>query len=272
MVMFVCSGFWSGCSLLGWAVGKSIDQHNPNVITRAKFPSSKLGRWDVRQMRPGTTISLSLRDGSSVEGKFVALSNLPEESYRMAYDQALADLSPSYPLPESGATVTVEEMNGQRHRVRFYGVALDTTAEQMPSGLALDERMLDLQGLYLVLLNAGSGTRVAMRLSNLKGIFAEDGSPLLDGLLLRGLVLDGSLPLYTAVILRVDERTVPIGLDRIDSVALTGSEGRAMMGATLAGAAIDTTLTVVILVAIVQGAALAGASAMAGLPGQFLDK
>ncbi len=245
IVMFVCASFLMGCSVFGYAVGNSIDQSNSYEARRANLALSKLDRWDVHKMTPGATARLSLQDGSVVKGEFVELTKLSEESYRIAYDKVRAELDPRYTLPASGATVTVEEMNGKRHRVRFFGVGLDTTTEQMPSGLALDARMQDLQG--LILLDADSGTRVALRLSKIKGIFGEDGSLLLDGLVLRGLVLDGSVPLYTAVMLRVDDRMVPIGLDRIDSMALTGSEGHTKVAGvlTFVGILIDTALTVV---------------------------
>lgn len=145
-VLAVAAAAESGCTLIGLAAGRTIDERRPPI--RRTVPRGELDVLDSDER-----IEMLLRDGSIFTGRFLGLDTTRPSSYAARYARAREALSGEQPLPALDATVRLRLVGGKEVTGALHGfgpsfVSLITGSRRTPRTFGLDEvgSLLDAAG------------------------------------------------------------------------------------------------------------------------------
>lgn len=107
----VLFGQFTGCSLTGLVVGGLSDL--------GKSPTKTVSGWTVEPLKPGASITLTLKDGSRLQGDYAGMPALTPEQYAARYRQwKAADPARAF-LPDPGEPLSVTTITGQNGSIEF---------------------------------------------------------------------------------------------------------------------------------------------------------
>jgi len=200
-----------GCTLIGAGVGSLVGKN-----TRKNQPPRTLAGWQIVEVKQGSDVTLSLKDGRTLAGRYTGLEQGPLRAYAERYAQG-ADAAP--PRPQLGPGATLQLAKGKSAAGDLLG--LDPGA---------------------VWLREGSGLPRRRELDQAQEL--RDGAgQAFDAASLDKLTSSMSVPLLSEVVLQVDKSATRTPLDQVQQVSVVRSGHATLIGA-LVGAAIDTAIIV----------------------------
>jgi len=200
-----------GCSVIGLTIGASIDASQTDDRS---FSGGMIGSAE-----PGSTIELTKRDSTVVEGVYGGIRKHPIERYRQLYDRTVLDLDEGTLVPRLDETVVVW--------ISSYSV----------------EGVFEGMDNYLLLIDVGQESDTTMvHLDRVTAIETTSGE--ISGGDLRRLVYGGNIPSMSYVVLSVDHEVLSIPVEVVESAEVS-STGNAALTGFLAGLAVDAIVVVV---------------------------
>ena len=191
-----------GCAPIG-TVGRLEDPIKHDLAAQEYFM--------IERLMPGAQVTLDLRDGTQVRGRFVALVATPAADYARRYDeQRSADSLAA--LPALHSAVTLVTRSGKRTEGTLGGFGFGR----------------------VVLERGGAGKTTAREFRDFATLEGADGRTFrADTLTMR--LVRGEVPVMTAMQVRADDTaTTDVPLERISSVAYKPAKGRVIVGVVLA--------------------------------------
>ncbi len=224
----------SNCTIIGAGIGELIDATTAQSLAPRQLAPQAI--------EPGREITLQLRDGRSLKGKYIGIVPLPAEEYAGRYQSARERHLPTAPLPELGDTVTLYMTGGGELNAEFIGfdpgvVSVRTLGSAQPESIQAQE---------VRQLQTGCGAAMT-------------------GEALRFLLSEGALPFQSALAVHLTAVGNPAGLEQrvpLDRVALIewdSDKGRKV--GTIVGGVIDAA----VLVAVVVGCTATGCGSFSGV-------
>jgi hypothetical protein len=209
----------NGCSVIGLTIGASVDASKPDQKTA---PS-----WEAMTIVPGTRITISLKDGSRVNGKYSGLERIPAAQYAAIYSQAREQKPEGIILPALGDSIDIGKsvVGLFKDSVK----KLDGTFE----GFEHDRILTKLKG----------RARLSdMPLSTVTKI-VSDRDHVISGETIKRLIHEGKIPVLSAIVIKCEAGKALIAMDKIEiSVKKhAASEG------FITGAIIDTVIIVAVV-------------------------
>jgi hypothetical protein len=205
---------FTGCSLIGFTVGAISDSGK-------KGGGEISGIAELRHLQEGTGIVLITRDGTRIDGDFLAIHQLNRQEYDRLYLAAIETLEVRDRLPLPGDTLTFEyfEAPGKKMRGLFRGVD---------------------PGLLLLWQRAQQFSMTGVR--NLRG----DSARPLDLFALHALSQDGRLPhISTGVLVDRGKDTTEVPVEEIVRIEKDAG-GNGKLTGFVVGAVIDAVVLIVI--------------------------
>lgn len=209
----------SSCTLIGAGIGELVD-----ATTARSLAPQELAPETIE---PSQKITVRLRDGRSIEGRYIAILPLPADEYAERYESARERHSTIAPLPQLGDTVTLHMARGGELNAEFLGFDLDAVSVRTPGAAPERVRAREVREL-----RAGSGGAIT-------------------GAALEFLLSEGALPVHSALALQTTpardgaggKRLLP--LDRIALIEWDSDSGRTV--GTIVGGVVDAALIVVLV-------------------------
>jgi hypothetical protein len=206
-----------GCSLIGAAIGASLDHAKPDSLY--------VQAWQLDTLRVGARVRLWLNDGATLSGVYSGTAMDSTDSYRERYADFLAGLPRPPAFPQPGDSIGIVTERGVR-RWKFLGYDYDHVVVRDP-----DSGSPWSAGLRLLAAIDFNGERITPR--ELRRWMRTSHAPLLSSLLL-------SEPEREALFRRVP-------LSDIDLIQYANAKHGAATGFLL-GLCVDLTTTAVILI------------------------
>jgi hypothetical protein len=200
----------AGCTLIGAGIGSKIDKN-----TRKNSPPRTLAGWQIVEVKAGSDVTLSLKDGRTLGGRYTGLERGQPREYVARYAQR-ADGAPALPRLGPGATLTMADGK--------------TVAGELIG--------LDLNAVWLV-----EGTNVRQRKLDEAQDLRDGSGQVFEAASLGKLTSAMEVPLLSEVVLEVQKKPVRTPLDQVLQVGVPRS-GHATMIGGLVGAAVDVAILV----------------------------
>lgn len=118
LILLALNSALSSCTLVGYGLGSAIDGSSKRTFGPEVFTPEGAARDTLKQ---GTKLTLNLRDGEVVEGKYLGVALLPAEDYSQVYAGARERYELQAALPEPGDTVTLALVSGRVLKGEFLG-------------------------------------------------------------------------------------------------------------------------------------------------------
>ena len=178
---------FSGCTVIGFAVGARIDKENAR--------SNRVAWSEAKTVSKGRTVAVTLTSGDTLYGRFTGLSALPADSYRFLYD-SLRSLQDGA-LPRLGEDISVVPDSGHSYSGVFRG--FDAEA--------------------LVVRRTSTDTLSYLPLSTISRLRKYNGRPY-NLSRLRAIASSRALPSRNEFVMRSDGQTVNVPLPQIREVCV----------------------------------------------------
>jgi hypothetical protein len=198
----------AGCTLIGVGIGSKIDSN-----TRKNAPPRALAGWQIVEVKEGSDVVVSLKDGRTLGGRYRGLQRGEPNQYVERYSR-LADGDPALPRLGPGAKLTMADGTPVAGEL----IGLDPNAVWMVEGVSVRRWTLD-------------GARDL-----------RDGSGrVLEAAALGRRTSSMDVPLVSDVVVEVKDRAVRTPLDQVLQVSVPRS-GHATLIGGLVGVAIDAAI------------------------------
>jgi hypothetical protein len=203
-----------GCSIIGLSMGAAKDSRKPHGL---------IDVWDIAVLEKGVPIRITQSDGNLVAGKYAGIGEVKRSEYQEYYVQSKADSPDLDFLPDLGDTVTVFGESGAETRAEFYGFYSTHVGETWISYIS--GRPLD---------NRASGNIELGTIDTLK----DEQGKVIDITRLTQLIIDRTVPISTAITVRIGDDTYFAPLARIDKIEILSKKTGTLTG-FVSGLAID---------------------------------
>lgn len=200
----------SGCSLIGYAIGSSVDNSSPTW--------NRSERWKVKRLDEGRSVRVTLKDGSVVEGSFRTLVDIPSDQYANAYEATRKTSANGHLLPGIGENVEIVGAHGFNRKGTFMGLGFDR-ADGDSARPYLASNMLENARHHYFLFQFTDKQMRKMRLDVIKRINRSSGVSL-EGSDLRRMVTCGEIPNMTHVAIDIANGLKTVDIDEIEKVAV----------------------------------------------------
>jgi hypothetical protein len=199
LVIFPVIGLLN-CTIIGTEIGKKIDGSQPDEIA---YSSMNIG-----SVRIGSKVTLIMKDGFRLDGKFLGSDYLSMDKYKQIYQNARYYLIREIILPEIGEIMTLHPRpDNKPYKVTFLGfdyyhLMVETEIRDEPFKIPLTnfEELVDDKG----------------------NILAAD--------MVAKLISESKIPLLTTVSLQTDELTRQIRVDEIREFRIKTSKKGKLVG------------------------------------------
>jgi hypothetical protein len=217
-IFLSCLGLTSaGCSVIGYEIGKSIDNGNPNrLVDRLQIPG----------ISQGTTVQVVKSDCEVLQGTFLGTDTLPLADYGRAYSSGLRESERTDSLPSIGERVYVDAQIANREN-RYEG-----------EFLGLDRRSMWLR-------QRGQTFSAQIDLRSVTALLRENGV-VITGPHLRDLSLHASIPSMYIIRIEVEGHSHVVRLDDVKEIVVPSSK-TATWVCSVAGLALDCAAVAVII-------------------------
>jgi|GEM_PF-1831192 len=219
----------SGCTFIGYGLGKSSDSGTP--------PRSTIFDWkDLRLLRPGKAVSVLFKDGHSEQGSFLGIRQVPEAAYARQYE-AFREQNRGVRLPALSEKLAILTTDGRRRDGVFSGFDWSGLAE--PSFCLRMNGLVDAVPIPAVLIQ--------------EVLFDTENLPDLEKI--KGLLLAGKIPFVSMI--GFDAKTPAgssaklISWHEIRNIEVT-KKSRGWLTGLIIGGAIDA-LTVIAIIGFSSG-------------------
>ncbi len=202
----------AGCTLVGAGIGSRIDKNK-----RKNAPPRALAGWQIVEVKAGSDVVLSLKDGRTLGGRYTGLQRAQPGAYVPRYAKA-AEGAPARPRLGPGATLTMAE--GKE--------------------VAGDLIGLDLGAVWLV-----EGSSVRQRKLEEARELRDGAGQVFEAAALDRLTTSMEVPLLSDVVLEVQNKPTRTPVDQVLQVSVPRS-GHATMIGGLVGAAVDVAIIVAV--------------------------
>jgi len=217
LALLVAAGstiLFNGCSVIGLGLGAAIDAGKPSQ-------QRSLAVWKVLGVKPGTQITIVLRDGNQIKGKFVGLERVPEEDYAEKYAKCQEQDLEEVVLPELGEHITFTIMNTEKELKReFFG--------------------FDYDALWLKV--DGAVEPGPVHFNNISKVVDNRGN-VLDVEKARKLMSEGKIPLLSAIVIQSEAARREVAMENVYQIQVQIKKHGKLTG-FLVGAAIDAIVLV----------------------------
>jgi hypothetical protein len=201
-IFLSCLGLTSaGCSVIGYEIGKSIDNGSPN---------RSVDRLQIPGISQGTTVQVVKNDCEVLQCTFLGTDTLPLAEYARAYSGGLRESERTDSLPSIGEKVYVDAQIANREN-RYEG-----------EFLGLDRRSMWLR-------QGGQTCSAQLDLRCVKRLLRENGV-VVTGPNLRDLSLDASIPSMYIIRIEVEGHTLVVGLDDVKEIVVPSSKTATWVG------------------------------------------
>jgi len=192
----------TGCSLIGLGVGAIVDSNQQD--------RRLVGTGEVFRVTPGTLLQLSMRDGSTIRGRYLGTGPASREEWEKRYAAVRATVLPEGPLPAPGDSIKVRlgRLRSLLGTFRSFGFE------------------------SLELLPLGASEPVDVALGDVDQIVTGPGPTprtLASESIVRALS-DGHLPCLTAVLIETATDTARVAMDRIAMLSVPNARHAARDG------------------------------------------
>jgi hypothetical protein len=200
----------AGCTLIGAGIGSRVDRN-----TRRNSPPRTVAGWQIVEVKTGSDVILSLKDGRTLAGRYAGLERAQPREYVPRYAQR-ADAAPALPRLGPGATLTM--LDGKTVAGELIG--------------------LDLEAVWLV-----EGADVRRRTLEGARDLRDGSGRVFEAAALARLTSSMEAPLLSDVVVEVQSKPTRTPLDQVLQVSMPRS-GHATLIGGLVGAAVDVAIVV----------------------------
>ncbi len=210
-----------GCTLIGLGIGAMADAGAKKTYTG----------WQVAKIKTGKEITVYLKDGTMLFGKYSGIAQLPENIYSHEYSQVREYETTYNNLPSLNKPISLTLKDGSVANGAFNGFDCRFDSSSIIPCISIKE--------------TGRPIPRTAAFKNIAAIQDSNGDSI-DIMAISEMLDRGKIPLMTAVGLQigVDKRDIPI--DKILQITVKGSNNGKIAGA-LVGLGIDVTLIVIAL-------------------------
>ena len=210
-----------GCASSGPRTGAS----TPNPVDK---PSTIPG-WQVEAVERGRPIVLTLRDGSSVTGRYGGLADVPDAAYAARYARSREGSGPNLTLPRLGPGLRVTFAGGAERQTDFLGV--------------------ESSGLRIKYPGVKEVTRV--KFADVARVVDSEGQGL-GGAVLERLAAAGKLAILTEILVDTPQGSTRVPFESVNQIEVGAKKGSG------AGKTIGIVVTVAVVVAVAVAVASSG--------------
>jgi hypothetical protein len=202
----------NGCSLIGLGIGASIDSSRPNQKT--------VPGWQAAAIKPGTAVTVVLKDGTRLSGKYAGPGHIPAEQYAAIYSQAREQL-PEGILPALGDSIDIG---------LFLEKAKEQTVEGTFEGFEHDRILTTLKG------------RTGLSDVHLSTVIKIVGNgEVVFGETLKRLIFEGKIAVLSAIVVEGGAGKTWVQMDNVSQIETPVKEYGALIG-FLVGVPIDASI------------------------------
>lgn len=232
----------SGCSLMGYYIGKAID----GDYAEKKYIDTHI----MNKIEKGTPIELYLNDGSEIRGDYYGLVNVALDWYVEDHKYMLSTSEYGPVMPNIGDNVTVLRFDGTATTGEFIGLGINGTRETLNPAIPLTDNLREVEDYYVELKARDTGTKTRVFLPEVKRIVGQYFD-VVDGSTIRQMVRRREIPLMSYVALRTGSEIKVFSLYEIRAVSdARGSGGSAKYWGLGIGITVDTMAAVVGVIAL----------------------
>jgi hypothetical protein len=203
----------SGCSLIGFGLGSSIDAKSPD-----EYVFTPSGADSIKK---GATVEVLRTDGSMVSGKFERLEALESEKYTVRYQQFTNSAPIGKQMPALGNSIVIVKQE-ESGRKELRGIFLGFEKERIRIHMTVWSRPATLY------VHAGD-------------TLLSSGTETIDGDVLRQHMRKGDIPYMTAIVISNRQGAQELYLDDIIRIRQSVSKKAKWLGLAM-GAAVDVYL------------------------------
>jgi len=203
----------NGCSMIGLTTGASVDSEKSN--------QKIVPGWQVMTIAPGTRITIILKDGTRLSGKYSGLDPIPAEQYAAIYSQAREQKAEGILLPALGERIDI-------------GLFLEKAKEPEKKLEGIFEGFGHDRVLFKF---KGTTTLSDLPLSFVTKI-AGSGGHVIAGETLKRLILEGKIPVLSAIVVEGKAGKTLVAMDNVSQMEIPVKKDGAWTGFGI-GAAID---------------------------------
>lgn len=199
-------------SVLGLGIGSIIDSNTPNIIY--------VSRIDTHKLIPNQEISIILKNGTWINGRYIGSGKLSPEIFIQQYVKFNKSNDSVVRFPKIGENITILTNTGQNINLQFVGFDIITNE----SGRV-----------EFIIPQAGLNRSIS--LNNAKSIKLENNN-LISNEEIERLLLNGELPVLTSLRVNTSYGITDIALNDINIIQFTKKKN-GKTGGFLIGLAID---------------------------------
>ena len=220
-----------GCSVIGLGIGAISDSAKPDSLT--------VPGWEVRTVKPGREMKLTLRDGEQLTGRFAGVDSVPEKQYVQRYTSCRERTGKEAPLPAMGERIDItlnSGVEGERELLGFdyqYTTA-KTKGKEVPSPVT--------SHCALSVRQPGDTTSGNVLVSDIERIVNKEGE-VIEGPTLERLVSGGQVPFLSAIAVHDLSGRRQIGMEQVQRIELKNKK-RDRWKFAFVGAAFDAALLI----------------------------
>jgi hypothetical protein len=197
----------SGCSLIGLGIGAISDASKPDEVS--------IPGWKLETVKPGSEVTLILRDGERISGMYVGTAAVPTADYAARYAECRSRLQKGDLLPALNDSITIFLTNGERLKRRFAG--------------------FDAQHLLVTWQGRPEPARLALKA--VRAIQDSQGH-LLKAETVSELMASGQIPLTSQMVVQTSEGKTTLPLEQVQMVQVPAKKHGKLTG-FLIGATVD---------------------------------
>lgn len=223
---------FAGCSAIGYAVGRHIDEHNRSLV---ETPVHR-----AMTVKKGNEVMVETNDDSIYGGRFTGVLTMEDQEYAGPYNR-LKDSLPGIPCwPNIGDFISVHLTSGITLSGEFAGydlqfTELDLRSGSGQSGYPMEEAKFMLQ--YCLIHPAGDPNPAKAFVRDIDRIQVSNADTL-GGRILQELARAGRLPLRSEIVIENLGRKTAIPVDKTVHLASTRPGNAKWIGLGI-GATID---------------------------------
>ncbi len=196
MIVAVAISALNGCSLIGLTIGASVDSPKPNQKTA---PGGQ-----AMTIAPGTRITIILKDGTRLSGKYSGLDRIPSEQYAAMYSTVREQKPEGIPLPALGDSINVG--------ISVVGLFKDSEKklEDTFEGFEHDRILTKLKG------------RARLSEAHLSSVtkIASGRGHVISGETIKRLILEGKIPVLSAIIVKGEAGKTRVAMDNVSQIEI----------------------------------------------------
>ncbi|UCD05385.1 MAG: hypothetical protein JSV98_09750, partial [candidate division WOR-3 bacterium] len=206
---------FSGCSYIGYSIGKRIDDSRPDSIA--------IPGWELETIKEGTQIDIILSNGTIVSGEYAGFGSESADEYAVRFKERREALSEEVVLPNLGDSIILSMDNAKEYTVAFAGFGRDSIIIQSLVSTVREEVALS----------------IVERITDTKGNTLESA-------VIRALILENKIPYRTTVLIKEGAKITSVALDMVKQVQIQFEKNAKKIG-LLIGAVIDVAIIVGVL-------------------------